>query len=102
MLAHNNLRCVIALLSVALLLPSEVLQARTRKGDKFLKLARAAELRKEYEQALDYYNQALSQDPADPAYELGVRRTRFQVSQLHVEQGQKLRQAGMLEEALAE
>jgi general secretion pathway protein D len=102
MLVFNNLRRFCAVLSVFLLLPGGLLVARTKKGDKLLKLATEAELRKEYEKSLDLYSQALSQDPADPSYQLGERRVRFQVGMLHVEAGQKLRQAGKLEDALVE
>src|SRR5271170_7891411 len=102
MLVFNNLRRFCAVLSVVLLLPGGLLEARTKKGDKLLKLATAAELRKEYEKALDFYSQALNQDPGDPSYQLGERRVRFQVGMLHVEAGQKLRQAGKLGEALVQ
>ena len=102
MLLFNNLRRFLAVFSVLLVLPGGLLEARTKKGDKLLKLAQIAEQRKEYERALDLYTQALSQDPGDPSYELGLRRVRFQVGTLHVEAGQKLRQDRKLEEALAE
>src|SRR5579871_4752767 len=102
MLAYNKLRGLVAIFSVFLLLPTEVLEAHTRKGDKLYKLGQQSEARKEYEKALEYYTQALSQDPSDPGYQLGVRRVRFQVGQIHVQAGMKLRQDGKLEEALAE
>ncbi len=73
------------------LLPADALEARTRKGDKLLKLGSAAEARKEYDKALDYYQQALNQDPQDTIYQLGARRVRFQAGQAHVEAGMKLR-----------
>lgn len=102
MLIFNNIRQFLAVISILLILPGGLLDARTKKGDKWLKLARQAELGKEYEKALELYTQAYSTDPADSAYEMGVRRVRFQVGILHVESGQKLRQAGKLEEALME
>src|SRR5277367_5576779 len=102
MQVFNNLRRFLALLGILLVLPGGVLDARTKKGDKLLKLAQQAELRKEYDKALDLYTQALSQDPADPSYQLGLQRVRFQVGMLHVEGGQRLRQNGKLEDALAE
>jgi general secretion pathway protein D len=102
MLAFNHIRQFFAILSIVLLLPTGLLEARTKKGDKILKLAQAAELAKEYEKALDLYTQAMSQDPTDPSYELGLRRVRFQVGMLHVEAGQKLRKDGKLEDALLE
>jgi len=78
------------------------LDARTRKGDKLMEQGRAAEVRRQYDQALDLYEQALSQDPADSAYQLSMRRVRFQAAQFHVERGMKLRLDGKTAEALAE
>ena len=74
----------------------------TRKGDKWIDEGRKAEARNEYEKALELYEKALSEDPADPGYQLSVRRVRFQASQRRVDQGQNLREAGKLEEALKE
>lgn len=82
--------------------PQLPLQARTRKGDKLLKQAKEAEARKEWDQALEFYQQALGTDPGDPAYILGVNRVRFQAGQMHVNRGQRLREAGKLEDALSE
>src|SRR6266571_801540 len=86
-------------LLVALLVP---LQARTKKGDKLLAAGRAAEIRKQYDAALDLFGQALSEDPGDSGYQLAMRRVRFQAGQSHVERGLKLRADGKTEEALAE
>jgi general secretion pathway protein D len=102
MIAWNKLRGLVSLAAILLLLPVGGLEARTRKGDKFLKQARAAEDRKDYELALEFYNQAVSQDPQDPAYQLGARRTRFQAAQAHVETGMRLRREGQLEQSMAE
>jgi len=77
-------------------------QARTRKGDKLMSQGRTAELQKQYDQALDFYEQALSEDPGDSSYQLAMRRVRFQAGQAHVERGLKLRTSGKLDEALAE
>ena len=78
------------------------LQARTRKGDKLLVQSRAAELRKEWDKAMSLAEQALSEDPAEIAYQLTASRLRFYVGQFHVEQGLKLRDQGQLENALVE
>src|SRR6185295_19382735 len=86
-------------LTFSLLTP---LSARTRKGDQLINQGRAAEVRRQFDQALDLYERALSEDPADPSYQLSMRRIRFQAGQFHVEQGMKLRSAGKLAEALAE
>src|SRR5580698_3980575 len=81
---------------------SSPLDARTRKGDKFYSEGRKAEDKKDYDEALKLYEQALSEDPADTGYQLAVDRVRFQAGQHHVELGLKLRPQGKLAEALAE
>ncbi len=92
-----------AAFSLALLLASAApnLQARTKKGDRLLKQGRQAQLAEDWDKALELYEQALAEDPSDPAYQLAVRRTRFQASQQHLKRGKSLRDAGKLEEALA-
>ena len=87
-------------LILCLLLPA--LHAKTRKGEKLLSQGREAEVRKQWETALDFYEQALLEDPADAAYQLSVRRVRFQASMSRLDAGQKLRAQGKLEEALHE
>ncbi|HLG95285.1 MAG TPA: hypothetical protein VKX49_03115 [Bryobacteraceae bacterium] len=92
-----------ALFAAALIaLPPNALEARTRKGDKFVKMAREAEARKDYDKALDLYEQALGQDPQDAEYQLSARRLRFLAGQAHVESGMRLKNDGKLEEALVE
>src|SRR5205823_9793923 len=77
-------------------------QARTKKGDKLLAQGRAAEARKQLDDALDLFEQALSEDPGDPGYQLATHRARFHAGQVHVERGLKLRADGKTAEALAE
>jgi general secretion pathway protein D len=77
------------------------LAARTRKGDRLLAEGRVAEQRKDWDKALSLYEQALAEDPGDVAYQIGVRRVRFQAAQTLVERGLRLRAEGKLEEALA-
>jgi general secretion pathway protein D len=78
------------------------LEARNRKGDRHLYEGRKAEDHKQWDRALEFYEKAMAEDPADPGYRLAVQRVRFQASQAHVDAGQKLRNAGNLEGALAE
>ena len=76
--------------------------ARTKKGDAYMKQGHAAEIRKEYEQALAQYELAVNEDPADAGYQMAAKRVRFQAGQARVELGLHLRAAGKLSEALAE
>jgi general secretion pathway protein D len=102
MIPFNTLRAMAPLFVVLLLLPSGSLEAGNRKGDKFFKLGAQAEARKEYDEALRYYQQALGMDPKDTAYDLATRRVRFESGQAHVDAGKKLLKADDLEKAYAE
>jgi general secretion pathway protein D len=97
----NSLRQIMAVLSVGLMLSNGV-EARTRKGDKFLKKGQTAEAHQQFDDALEFFEQALTSDPTDPGYMMAVKRARFQAGQKHVDEGQKLRAAGQLEEAIGE
>ena len=61
-----------------------------------------AEARQNYEQAYDFYKQAYQQKPDDLFYRSAYERLRFLAGASHVHRGQLLREAGRLEEALAE
>ena len=98
---YNHLREFLSLV-LTLILVFTPLEARSKKGEKLLKQGQEAEGRKEWDKALQIYEQALASDPADQAYQLSVRRARFQAAQGHVDKGQDLRKAGKLEEALTE
>lgn len=90
-------------LCVALLLaPADGLQAKTRKGDKLFKLGAEAEARKEFDKALEYYQEAEATDPTETIYQLATRRARFEASEAHVNAGKKLLQSSDLDKALAE
>lgn len=77
------------------------LEARTKKGDQYLKQGRQAQLAEDWDNALDLYEKALAEDPSDATYQIAVRRTRFQASQEHLKRGKTLRDEGKLDEALA-
>jgi general secretion pathway protein D len=66
------------------------------------KQAQAAEVRKDWDVALQLYKQAVDEDPRDSGYLIGMQRSRFQASSMHVDRGQKSRADGKLEEAIAE
>lgn len=87
-------------LVVTLVVPTMPLEAKTRKGDKLLNAGRKVEAQGNYEKALELYEQALKDDLGDVSYQLAARRARFEASLIYVKNGQKLREAGNLEEAL--
>jgi len=64
--------------------------------------AETAEARQNFEQAYDFYKQAYDQKPQDLSYRSAYERLRFLAGASHVHRGQLLREAGRLEEALAE
>ncbi len=102
MLSSKRLTQVAGTGVLLVILGTGVLEARTRKGDKLLAQGRAAELRKEWDKALALAEEALSEDPADIAYQLATTRLRFYSAQYHIDQGKKLRNDGKLDDALAE
>ena len=61
-----------------------------------------AEARQNYEQAYDFYKQAYNLKPKDLKYRASYERTKFLSAASHVHRGQLLRDAGKLDEALAE
>src|SRR5437879_9775904 len=100
MVSFSGLRKIAALTMLLALASAVSLEARTRKGDKLLAQSRAAELRKEWDKALTLAEEALSEDPADVAYQLTTTRLRFYASQYHIDLGKKVRDQGQLDQAL--
>ena len=90
------------MLTAVLLGPMLPLEARTKKGDKFLTQGRLHEQKKEWDAALEAYEKALSEDPADILYQMSATKVHFQAGQSHIDKGMKLRSAGQLGEALIE
>ena len=88
---------VLLLLLVASTLPLAADQAVVwhKKGED-------AEARQNYEQAYDDYKQAYDLKPRDLRYRASFERLRFLAAASHVHRGQLLREAGKLDEALAE
>jgi general secretion pathway protein D len=99
-----HIKKLASLLSIFALLQTALvpLAARTKKGDRLVAEGRAKEARKDFDAALEVYEQALSQDPADPYYQLCADRARFQAAQAHVTSGLKIRAQGNLTQALIE
>ena len=72
------------------------------KGSQELKAGKQAEALQDYDTALIHYERALKADPLNTEYKLKATRVRFEAGQYHVRQGQKLRDKGELQLALAE
>jgi len=89
-----------ALACAAIITPA--LQARTRQGDKFLKLGQKAEAQKDYDGALNYYDRAIDTDPKEPAYLLPEQSVRTKAAEAHITQGRQLQQQQKLDEALVQ
>ncbi len=87
----------VVLLAVAVTLP-----AAADKAKSLYNQGKDAEARQNYEQAYDYYKQAYELKPKDLRYRAPYERTRFLAGAARVHRGQLLRDAGKLEEALAE
>jgi len=102
MIANNQLRGFALFTAALLLQPLNNLEAHTRKGDKYLKLGQQAEGRKEFDKAVEYFDKAVAEDPQDAAYQMSSRRAHFEASQVHVQEGVKLKKAAELEKALVE
>src|ERR1035441_1569315 len=100
MLFFNRLSAV--LLSCALVGWPLDLQAKTRKGDKFLAEGRAHEQKKDWDAALDSYEKALSEDPSELVYQIATQKARFEASATHVTNATKVRSQGQLGDALLE
>ncbi len=102
---HKSLQVFLAsglvvLLAFGPLLPQ--ISAKTKKGEKLLKQAQAAEVKEQWEEAADLYTQAVDEDPSDVSYRIGMRRARFAAANVHIERARDLRSKGNIPEALAE
>jgi general secretion pathway protein D len=95
-------RLTAAVMAAALLGPMAPLEAKTRKGDKFLVEGRVYETKRDWDAALASYEKALSEDPAEILYRMAVDKTRFQAAQAHVDNGIRIRSEGKLGEAMIE
>ena len=76
-LARNS-RALLAILGVLLTLTPPC-DARTRKGDKLVKEGKLAEAQRDFDKALELFEQALAEDPMDAGYLMAVRRVRPQL-----------------------
>ena len=87
---------------VGLLFSLLILPAVAESAKSLYNKGKIAEARQNYEQAYDFYKQSYDQKPQDASYRSAYERLRFLAAASHVHRGQLLREAGRLEEALAE
>src|SRR6266496_794850 len=87
---------------ICLILSLIVLPAIAESSRSLYKRGKLAEDRQNFEQAYDLYKQAYDHSPQDISYRSAYERLRFLAGASHVHRGQLLREAGRLEEALAE
>jgi general secretion pathway protein D len=87
---------------VALLVALLTLPAAADKARSLYNKGRDAEARQNYEAAYDFFKEAYDLKPKDVRYRAAYERIRFLAGASHVHRGQLLRDAGKLDEALAE
>jgi general secretion pathway protein D len=86
-----------------LLVVIAVISATAAESAKSLyKKGQDAEARQDYITAFEAYRGAYNQKPTELKYRIAFQRTRFLASAAHVNKGQELREAGKLDDALAE
>ena len=71
-------------------------------GNQDFNEGKKAEAIHDYDTAVVHYDRALKANPTNTEYQLKLDRMRFEAGQYHVEQGQKLRDRGDLQMAVAE
>jgi general secretion pathway protein D len=72
------------------------------KGKDAFSAGRIAESKGDFETALQYYKRALEARPSNVEYKLKIASISFEAAEVHISNGQKLRQNGDLEGALSE
>jgi general secretion pathway protein D len=85
-----------------LLVLTLALPAAADKASGLYKKGQDAEARQNWEQAYEFYKQAYDLKPKDLRYRTSFERSRFQAGAAHIHRGQKLREDGDLNGALAE
>jgi general secretion pathway protein D len=88
--------------AILLLIAVCVLSAAAESAKSLYKKGKTAEARQDYEQAYEFYKQAYDQKPDDLAFRASYERSRLMAGSSHVHHGQLLRDAGKLQEAMAE
>jgi general secretion pathway protein D len=87
---------------IVLLLATVTLPAAADKAKTLYSKGQDAEARDNFEQAYEFYREAFDLKPKDLTYRAAFIRLRPKASFAHVKRAQKLRDAGKLDEALAE
>jgi general secretion pathway protein D len=87
---------------IVLLVVSATLPAAADKAKSLYLKGKEAEAQQNYEQAYDFYKQAYGVKPQDTSYRASYERLRFLAGASHVHRGQLMREAGRLDESLAE
>jgi general secretion pathway protein D len=90
------------LLAASLLGCTVLLLSGCPKGGQEYSAGRQAELAQDWDTAVVSYERALKADPLNAEYKLKIAKARFESGQAHIRQGQKLREKGQIEVALAE
>jgi general secretion pathway protein D len=86
---------------VLLVVAAITLPAAADKAKTLYEQGQDAEARQNYEGAYDFYKQAYDLKPKDLRYRTSLARARFEAAAAVVHRGQKLREEGKLDEALA-
>src|SRR5438445_4281404 len=88
--------------AVLLLVMTVVLPLAADKAKSLYNKGKDAEARQNYEAAYEFYKQAYDLKPTDLRYRTTYQRVRFLAGAAHVHNGQQLRDAGKLDEAMVE
>ncbi len=88
--------------AILLLAALATLAVAADSAKKLFEKGQDAEARQEYEAAYEFYRQAYNAKPRDLRYRAAFERARFEAASSIVHRGQKLRDAGKLDEAVAE
>src|SRR6202011_5329082 len=92
-------RRVVLLLLVAVM---SLIGAAADKAKSLYNQGQDAEARQNYESAYDFFKQAYDLKPKDLRYRAAFERSRFLAASSHVHRGQKLRDDGNMDDAVAE
>src|SRR5215470_6840635 len=88
--------------TILFLLLAVVLTVSAESAKSFYDKGKDAEARQNYEAAYDFFKQAYDLKPQDIKYRAAFERNKFLAGASHVHRGQIMRDAGKLQEALAE